>query len=89
MLGNTVLDSQNYPTINFFGTDISLTDGQFLLAGMATIKGITDRIEISVYLKEEIKNIRQHQKKFHFYSVHLSVEKDLKQMAIQTLLKTQ
>ena len=54
MLGDTILDSLNYPTINFFSTDIGLTDGQFLVVGMATIKGITDRIEITVYLRENI-----------------------------------
>ena len=54
MLGSSVLNSQKSPIIKFFSTDINLKDGQFQIHGRATIKGITDHIEIFVYLKEDI-----------------------------------
>jgi len=38
MLGTTVLNSQKYQIIKFFSTDIRLTECQFLILGMATIK---------------------------------------------------
>ena len=76
MLGGTILDSRNHPTINFFSTDIGLADGQFLLVGMATIKGITDRIEITVSLGKKIEPYRKAPQEISFlFNASFSREK--------------
>tara|TARA_B100001093_G_scaffold102586_1_gene94821 strand:- start:190 stop:357 length:168 start_codon:yes stop_codon:yes gene_type:complete len=43
-----------------------LKDAQFLLEGMASIKGNTDRIQINVFLKEALKQYKNAARKTHF-----------------------